>query len=78
MITIPDSYALITCGRCRHTADFNEFCRTPIIGELPKDTHQCPSCKTAWRMEVVEAGYRTRSGFFIPPKRKAVQIPTIL
>lgn len=77
MITIPDSLAMITCGRCRHTADFFDFCRTPITGELPKDTFQCPNCRTAWRMEITEPGYRTRSGFFIPPTRKAVQIPTI-
>lgn len=78
MIIIPDSYALLTCGQCKHEADFFDFCRTPIGGELPRDTHQCPKCRKAWRMEIIEPGYVTRAGYFIPPKRKAVQIPTIL
>jgi hypothetical protein len=78
MITIPDSYATLTCGRCQHEADFFDFCSTPITGELPRDTHQCPKCRTAWHMEITEPGHVTRSGFFIPPTRKAVQIPTIL
>lgn len=78
MITIPDSYALLTCGQCGHTADFMEFCRTQITGELPKGTHQCPACRKAWRMEVVEPGRWVGADYFIPPTRKAVQIPTIL
>lgn len=78
MITIPDSYMTITCAKCRHEADFFDFCRTPITGELPTGTHQCPKCRTAWRMEITDPGHMTRSGLYIPPTRKAVQIPTIL
>lgn len=37
----------ITC-KCKHTADFTEFCRTPIFGDLPKGHYQCPSCGLAW------------------------------
>lgn len=78
MITIPDSYMLLRCGQCSHEDDFDAFCRTPITGELPNGTHQCPKCRKAWRMEVVEPGWHSPSGYYIPPKRKAKQIPTIL
>lgn len=78
MITIPESYMLLTCAQCGHTDDFMLFCFTPITGELPSGTHQCPACKKAWRMEVVEPGKLFDSGYYIPPKRKAFQIPTIL
>jgi hypothetical protein len=78
MITIPDSYMTLTCAQCGHEADFFEFCRTPITGDLPSGTHQCPSCRKAWRMEVTDPGQRYESGLYIPPTRKAVQIPTIL
>lgn len=78
MITIPESYVALTCGHCGHSADFLDFCRAPIAGDLPAGTHQCPACQKAWKMEVVTPGRRTTAGFYIPPTRKAVQIPTVL
>ena len=54
MIAIPDSYVMLTCAHCGHTADLFDFCKTPITGELPEGTHQCPACRKAWRMEVIE------------------------
>ncbi len=78
MIAIPESMMLLKCGKCGHEADFFDFCQTPITGELPKGTHQCPVCKRAWRMEKVEEDRHYASGLFIPGKRAAVEIPTIL
>lgn len=45
----------VTC-RCGHTADFAEFCRTTIGGELPPGQFQCPACSIAWRRK--ESGHR--------------------
>lgn len=42
------SYCTLICS-CGHEADLNEFCRTPISGELPKGHYQCPSCGYAWQ-----------------------------
>ena len=39
----------VTCGSCGHVADLDEFCCTPIFGELPKGEHQCPACGVAFR-----------------------------
>lgn len=75
---IADSMVSLTCGKCRHTADFFDFGRTLIGGALPAGTHQCPACRHAWRMEITAPGRRTPSGLFIPPTRRAVTIPTIL
>ena len=76
-ITGPSMMAL-TCGKCGHTADFEEFCRTPITGELPPGTHQCPYCRRAWKMEKFEEGRWLEGGLWIPAGRRAVTIPTIL
>jgi hypothetical protein len=78
MIAIPPSYVLLTCGKCRHEDDFDAFCQTPITGQLPPGTHQCPACKTAWKMEATESAKLYPSGLYIPATRKSVTIPTIL
>ncbi len=78
MQTIPESMMLLCCGKCGHEADFFDFCRTPIIGELPNGTHQCPKCRKAWKMEQIDEGYWLDSGHWIPAGRRAVTIPTIL
>lgn len=78
MTTIADSMVSLTCSKCGHTADFFDFCRTPITGALPAGTHQCPACRRAWRMEALGKGRMTSSGLFIPPTRRAVTIPSIL
>jgi hypothetical protein len=37
----------MTCGKCGHEADIDEFTRTPIAGELPRNVFQCPKCRHA-------------------------------
>ena len=78
MITIPDSYMLLTCGKCGHTADFFDFTQTPVAGELPSGTHQCPKCRKAWKIEKTNEGQRLESGLWIPPGRRPISIPTML
>ena len=78
MIAIPDSYMLLRCANCGHQADFFDFCSTPINGELPRGTHQCPACKRAWRMEKTEPDRRYASGLFIPGRLRAVNIPSMM
>jgi hypothetical protein len=75
---ITDSYMTLTCAKCGHEADFFDFCRTPITGDLPSGTHQCPKCRKAWRMGKSSDGQRFASGLYIPPSYKSVSIPTIL
>lgn len=48
-------YVTIIC-KCGHVADLEEFCRTPIGGELPPGHFQCPKCTEAWKR--VEGDYR--------------------
>lgn len=78
MIAIPGSYISMTCRKCGHEDDFFAFCETPVSGELPNGTHQCPKCRKAWRMEKIEEGRWMEGGLYIPPGRRAVEIPTIL
>jgi hypothetical protein len=78
MITIPESYMLLRCGKCGHEADYFDFRTVPITGSLPTDTYQCPSCRKAWKMEKFEEGTWVNSELWIPPGRRAVTIPTIL
>jgi hypothetical protein len=78
MQTIPESMMLLCCGKCGYEADFFDFCRTPITGELPIGTHQCPKCRKAWKMEKTDKGHWLDSGLWIPSGRRAVTIPTIL
>lgn len=44
----------VTCGRCGCVADLDEFCRTPVFGELPKGEHQCPGCGYAFKRTMSE------------------------
>lgn len=44
----------VICGHCGHVADLDEFCRTPIYGELPKGEHQCPACGVAFKRTMSE------------------------
>lgn len=78
LTAIPESMMLLKCGRCGHEADFFDFCRTPVGGDLPQGTHQCPKCLRAWRMEKREEGRWLAGGLYIPPGRRAVSIPSIL
>jgi hypothetical protein len=40
----------IKCGSCGRTSRLLDFCKTPLGGDLPKDTFQCPACGFAWRV----------------------------
>ena len=76
-----DSYCLLKCGKCGHEDDFFEFTKTPVFGELPRGSHQCPSCKKAWKMEKVGEARTFQSGgefLHIPADRKIVPIPSFL
>ncbi|HUS37325.1 MAG TPA: hypothetical protein VM680_18405 [Verrucomicrobiae bacterium] len=33
---------------CGYIGAYEEFCFTPIFGELPRGEFQCPQCKQAW------------------------------
>jgi hypothetical protein len=78
MTTISESYVMLECGKCGHESDFMDFCSTPITGDLPRGTYQCPSCKNAWRMEKFEEGQFLDGGLYIPPGCRPVAVPTIL
>ena len=71
-------YCQITCGSCGATHDFEEFCRTPISGPLPRGQYQCPSCLVAWRMNSIGDGKWYPSGLYVPPDQKAVPVPAVL
>jgi hypothetical protein len=77
-MSLSASYVMMSCCICGHQDDFEAFCSTPISGELPKGTHQCPKCNRAWRMEPITKGCLLESGLYIPPKRKSVTIPSFL
>jgi hypothetical protein len=36
----------MTC-RCGHVAPMDDFCRTPVFGDLPAGIYQCPECGVA-------------------------------
>lgn len=57
----------ITCGSCGHETDADRFCRTPMFGQLPKNTYQCPKCKTAFERRMAPATV-LESGFVMPGK----------
>jgi hypothetical protein len=55
----------LTCGTCGHKGEFDDFCKTPVGGDLPRGVYQCPVCNRAVR---VTAGPGTRfpSGLYVP------------
>lgn len=60
------SWILMTCGGCGHTADIDEFCKTPVYGDLPRGTYQCPSCGLAIERRSAGKGVRYPSGLYVP------------
>jgi len=38
----------IRCGNCGVESDLDDFTRTPINGELPRNRYQCPNCHYAF------------------------------
>lgn len=57
-------FMLMTC-RCGHQADIDEFTRTPVTGELPKNVFQCPRCHLAVERKVTGPGTLYDSGLFV-------------
>jgi len=47
-VTFGPNMLNVTCGRCGHTADFDNFTQTEILGQLPYGHYQCPNCHYAW------------------------------
>lgn len=68
----------VTCGKCQHEADFMEFRETEVSGALPDGHMQCPSCKVAWKLEIVKPAEVFDDGFVIPAKKKVKIIPSVL
>jgi hypothetical protein len=55
----------ITCGRCFHEGDLDTFTATPIYGDLPPNTVQCPACGIAIEKRVSGPGQRYESGLYV-------------
>jgi len=68
------TWMLITCGKCGHEANIDDFTRTEVFGELPRDQYQCPQCRTAFKREPQGKPHVSMSGFVIPAPMKIVQI----
>ena len=58
-------YMMLSCGRCGHQADLDDWCSTPISGPLPKNTYQCPNCRTAIERRATP-GTLYESGLYVP------------
>jgi len=39
----------MSCGKCGHDADVDEWTKTPVRGDLPYGTYQCPKCGFAFK-----------------------------
>ena len=77
-MTFGPSLCNITCT-CGHTADIDEFSRTPISGELPPAHYQCPQCRHAWSVQSQAAkASRDRTGFIYIPPNLIVRENTVL
>jgi hypothetical protein len=63
----------MTCGYCGHTADFDEFTRTVIGGDLPKGMFQCPKCQRAWWRKQGRPKV-CASGFVMPGDVRLVEV----
>lgn len=71
-------WMLMTCGWCGHRADLDEFTRTPVGGDLPKNTFQCPACGRAFERRVSGPGVRYESGLYVPGPVELVPVPSRL
>lgn len=61
--------------RCGHGADFDTFTVSPSGAPLGRDEYQCPRCYRAWTFEVVQEGWTTPEGLYVPPRRRVIAIP---
>jgi uncharacterized protein YlaI len=68
---------MIKCGFCGHTDNIERWTQTPIYGNLPAGTYQCPHCGRAF--ERVPGKPRVfSSGFTVPGKVSLVPVATRL
>ena len=67
----------MTCGRCGHVADFEEFTRRPVSGELPMGRTQCPKCGLAVERKQGR-GRVLPSGFVMPGDVRLVEVGGVL
>lgn len=67
-------WMLMTCGKCGHKADIDEFCSTPVYGELPKGVFQCPACGIAIRRRISGPGTLYPSGHYVPGPVELVEV----
>ena len=63
----------ISCAKCGHVADIDLFTRTPISGELPDNTYQCPACQYAIERRAAP-GTRYDSGLYVPGPVRLVPV----
>lgn len=61
--------------QCGHEADYDDFRKTALAGELPLDHFQCPACRRAWKLVTVGKPTIGWSGMVIPPKREVQPVP---
>ena len=80
MSTSPVSDPLFTiqCGKCRGKFPFDDWCRTPVNGELPNNKKQCPGCQHAFTVERKGEAKVFDNGFIIPPDNIIVEQPSTL
>ena len=67
----------ITCGKCGHTADLDQWSQTVITGELPLNTYQCPACGYAFERRTQKEQVWA-SGWVEPAQVKEVPIGALL
>ena len=61
------------CGFCGAVAPLDDYCRTPIYGELPRNVYQCPSCRRAVEKRYGKATVYP-SGFVMPGPVTLVEV----
>lgn len=81
MIDNAQSGMNVTCGKCGHTADIDQWTRTEIAGRLPIGHFQCPSCHFAFRKCETTPGQTFRAGgssMYIPGKIELVPCQPVM
>jgi hypothetical protein len=66
------STMFIKCS-CGHEADYLQFTRTTLAGDLPPGEFQCPACRSAWRRQ--ESGHKlftAGDSFMVVPEKLTV------
>jgi len=71
-------FCSIQCGKCKEHAEFDDFRKTAVNGDLPKDHYQCPNCHHAFAIERKGEAQVFDNGFIIPPDNVIVEQPSSL